>query len=104
MTLAEAERWEQLAELLITELKFAAGRPNGSSVPTFLTEHLRRRLWKKEKRQIEEEGRPRAGNDRPEANGNASQCPDCFGTGMVPGRLRQGRRTLPPRDVDCRVC
>lgn len=81
-SLAEAERWEQLADLLITELKIAAGRTNVSSVPAFLTEHLRRRLWKKERRQIEEEGKSGAGNERPEANVDASQCPDCFGTGM----------------------
>lgn len=79
---AEAERWEQLADLLITELKIAAGRTNVSSVPAFLTEHLRRRLWKKERRQIEEEGKSGAGNERPEANVEASKCPDCFGTGM----------------------
>lgn len=78
----EAERWEQLAELLITELKIAAGRTSVSSVPAFLTEHLRRRLWKKERRQIEEEGKSGALNDRVEANLDASQCPDCFGAGM----------------------
>jgi hypothetical protein len=40
----DAERWGELAELLVTELKIAAGRTGSvSSVPAFLTEHLRRR-------------------------------------------------------------
>jgi hypothetical protein len=78
----EAERWEQLAELLVTELKIAAGRTNVSSVPAFLTEHLRRRLWKKEKRQLEDEGKSAA--ERPGAVNkiDASKCSDCFGAGM----------------------
>jgi hypothetical protein len=80
---AEAERWEQLADLLVTELKIAAGRTGGvSSVPAFLTEHLRRRLWKKEKQQLEEEGKSAAGIEQPVVKVDASKCPDCFGTGM----------------------
>jgi hypothetical protein len=79
---AEAERWDQLAELLVTELKIAAGRTNVSSVPAFLTEHLRRRLWKKERPQSEEEGRPANGEEGAGINVDASKCPDCFGTGM----------------------
>ena len=80
---AEAAKWRELAELLVTELKIAAGRTDGvSSVPAFLTEHLRRRLWKKDLRQIEEEGKS-AISDQPSATkADASQCPDCFGTGM----------------------
>lgn len=78
----DAERWDQLAELLITELKIAAGRTNVSSVPAFLTEHLRRRLWKKDKRQVEEEGSSTAGIQGAAAKTDASKCPDCFGTGM----------------------
>jgi hypothetical protein len=78
---ADAERWGELAELLITELKIAAGRTEGvSSVPAFLTEHLRRRLWKKEKRQVEAEATERREEQEPKVD--ASQCPDCFGTGM----------------------
>ena len=79
---ADAERWEQLADLLVTELKIAAGRTTVSSVPSFLTEHLRRRLWKKEKRQLEEEGKSTVGNQGAAARMDASTCPDCFGTGM----------------------
>ena len=81
-TAAEAERWEQLADLLVTELKIAAGRTNVSSVPAFLTEHLRRRLWKKEKRQVEEEGKAVGSRQSGDAKVDASKCPDCFGTGM----------------------
>jgi hypothetical protein len=77
---AEVARWGELAELLITELKIAAGRTTVSSVPAFLTEHLRRRLWKKDRPQVEEEGKSQG---PPSATGvDASQCPDCFGTGM----------------------
>ncbi len=78
---SDADRWAELADLLVTELKIAAGRTTAvSSVPAFLTEHLRRRLWKKDKRQIEAE----AGEKREEqpAKGDPTQCPDCFGTGM----------------------
>jgi hypothetical protein len=77
---AEAARWVELAEVLITELKIAAGRTTVSSVPAFLAEHLRRRLWKKEKRQIEAERSKEQSDAAPKAD--ASQCPDCFGTGM----------------------
>jgi hypothetical protein len=78
---AEAARWRELGELLVTELKIAAGRTIVSNVPAFLTEHLRRRLWKKEKRQIEAEA---ADHKRPvtSVKVDASKCPDCFGTGM----------------------
>jgi hypothetical protein len=77
---AEATRWDELAELLVAELKIAAGRTTVSSVPAFLTEHLRRRLWKKEKRQIEAEITGESSG--PTQAVDASQCPDCFGTGM----------------------
>ena len=41
----EEGKWEELAELLIMELEIAAARTKSiSSVPAFLTEHLRRRL------------------------------------------------------------
>lgn len=76
----EANDWREVAEVLATELRIAAGRTTISSVPAFLAEHLRRRLWKKEKRQIEEEGKSAAGGT--EAKTDASKCPDCFGTGM----------------------
>jgi hypothetical protein len=78
---AEAARWGEVAEVLMTELRIAAGRTTVSSVPAFLAEHLRRRLWKKEKRQIEAE----AAEQKASASTrkvDPSKCPDCFGTGM----------------------
>ena len=76
----ERERWLELAEVLSAELKIAAGRTTISSVPAFLAEHLRRRLWKKDKHQIEVEAAHPKPEDSPKLD--ASQCPDCFGTGM----------------------
>jgi len=78
---AEAARWAEVAEVLMTELRIAAGRTNVSSVPAFLAEHLRRRLWKKEKRQIEAEAAEQKAS-APAKKVDASKCPDCFGTGM----------------------
>jgi hypothetical protein len=77
---ADAARWGELAEVLVTELKIAAGRTTVSSVPAFLAEHLRRRLWKKEKRQIDDERSKEQSAAAPKVD--ASKCPDCFGTGM----------------------
>jgi hypothetical protein len=79
----DAGRWGELAELLDAELRIAAGRTGAvSSVPAFLTEHLRRRLWKKDKQQVEEEGKSAAGGQQAVLRSDASKCPDCFGTGM----------------------
>jgi len=78
---AEAGRWAEVAEVLMTELRIAAGRTTVSSVPAFLAEHLRRRLWKKEKRQIEAEVAEQKASI-PTRRVDASKCPDCFGTGM----------------------
>ncbi len=80
---SETERWRELAELLSTELKIAAARTNVSSVPAFLTEHLRRRLWKVDKKQISREEKPINNTDKqsftPE---QIRHCPDCGGSGM----------------------
>lgn len=82
-TPAEAGRWGELAELLVMELKIAAGRTGSvSSVPAFLTEHLRRRLWKKERRQLDSESAEPAVEARAPSKTDSSQCPDCSGTGM----------------------
>lgn len=78
---AEATRWAEVAEVLMTELRIAAGRTTVSSVPSFLAEHLRRRLWKKEKRQLEAEAAEQK-TSAPARKKDASKCPDCFGTGM----------------------
>jgi hypothetical protein len=79
-TPAEAERWGELGELLVTELKIAAARTDGvSSVPAFLTEHLRRRLWKKERRELEGEAEAGKGS-APQKSVDAMKCPDCGGS------------------------
>jgi hypothetical protein len=76
------ERWRELGEILVTELKIAAARTTVSSVPAFLAEHLRRRLWKIDKKQAQAEGK-----ELPDAsaiampNDQTDKCPDCGGTG-----------------------
>lgn len=54
-TAADAERWYEVAEILATELKIAGARTTVSSAPSFLAEHLRRRLRKSDVKQIERE-------------------------------------------------
>ncbi len=81
LSASDRHRWTELAEVLVTELKIAAGRTTVSSAPAFLAEHLRRRLWKKDKRQIEAEVNEQKTAD-PYRKADASQCPDCFGTRM----------------------
>lgn len=76
----ESSRWGELADVLATELKIAAGRTTVSNVPAFLAEHLRRRLWKKEKRQLDAENRELTASSTQKVD--AAKCPDCFGTGM----------------------
>jgi hypothetical protein len=76
---AEREKWRELSELLTAELKIAAARTGQvSSVPAFLTEHLRRRLWKKDKAQLDREA---ATEPAPKLAIDASKCPDCGGSG-----------------------
>jgi hypothetical protein len=89
---AEAARWRELGEVLVTELRIAAGRTTVSSVPAFLAEHLRRRLWKLENRK-----QPPPAADGAEAaepavsREEARECPDCWGTGMYyPGGFEKG--------------
>ena len=81
-TFAESERWNELASILATELKIAATRTTVSSVPAFLTEHLRRRLWKVDKKQSREAGASGAEEGITGSGKNAQQCPDCGGTGF----------------------
>jgi hypothetical protein len=79
---ADRERWREVADVLVAELKIAAARTTVSSVPAFLAEHLRRRLWKIDKKQAHLEGR-----ELPDENVSqipsvdASKCPDCGGSG-----------------------
>jgi hypothetical protein len=79
---AERERWAELARVLVAELEIAAARTTVSSVPSFLAEHLRRRLWKMDKKQAAREGK-----ELPDESliavpsEDARGCPDCRGSG-----------------------
>lgn len=75
------ETWSELAELLITELKIAAARTTVSNVPAFLTEHLRRRLWKVDKLKANEIAvEPEQGSQPAISDAEKRTCPDCAGT------------------------
>lgn len=81
----DKDRLGELAELLVAELRIAAARTsNVSSLPAFLTEHLRRRLWKLDKKQLsggEEKSEP--GIAKPSVSTEqARNCPDCGGSGL----------------------
>jgi hypothetical protein len=80
---SENDRWKELADVLIAELKIAAARTTVSSVPAFLAEHLRRRLWKIDKKQARAEGRelPDEAVSAPQSTIDASSCLDCAGSG-----------------------
>lgn len=88
----EAMKWRELAEVLITELRIAAGRTTISSVPAFPAEHLRRRLWKLENRKQLPSAAGEAEAPEPTAaRAGARECPDCWGTGMYyPGGFEKG--------------
>jgi hypothetical protein len=78
-----SETWKELAELLITELRIAAGRTTVSNVPAFLTEHLRRRLWKVDKKRAAEIATfeaPEQGSQLVLSEAQKRSCPDCAGT------------------------
>jgi hypothetical protein len=79
----EADRWKELADVLVAELKIAAARTTVSSVPAFLAEHLRRRLWKVDKKQARAEGRelPDETIGSTLLQENSKDCPDCGGSG-----------------------
>jgi hypothetical protein len=79
----EAAKWKELGEVLIAELRIAAGRTNISSVPAFLAEHLRRRLWKIDKQQAQAEGRELPDQTRSPAQfiPAGQTCVDCNNTG-----------------------
>lgn len=78
------EKWDELAELLITELKIASARTTVSNVPAFLAEHLRRRLWKVDKeRAVEMASESDQGGPTPALSDKERRnCPDCAGTGF----------------------
>jgi hypothetical protein len=79
------EKWEDLAEVLISELRIAAARTTVSNVPAFLAEHLRRRLWKVDKERATELAADATGEARAGAALTAEEkqkCPDCAGVGF----------------------
>jgi hypothetical protein len=78
----ESARWREVAEVLVTEAKIAAARTTVSSLPAFLAEHLRRRLWKKEKTQLDAEQRTETQNPGAPAltEEQIKSCPDCGGS------------------------
>jgi hypothetical protein len=81
----EGDRWEDLAEVLVAELRIAAARTTVSNVPAFLAEHLRRRLWKVDKAGAAEmaSGQSEQGNVAPALTAEEKQkCPDCAGVGF----------------------
>jgi hypothetical protein len=70
----------EIDELLSIEFNIAAGRTTVSSAPPFLAEHLRRRLFKKDRRQLaEEESRAPAPVPLPDSV-DIGTCPDCHGS------------------------
>jgi hypothetical protein len=79
---ANSVQWGELAELLVTELKIAAGRTTVSNVPAFLAEHLRRRLWKVDKKRANEIAtvEPEQGTQPALSDEEKRACPDCAGT------------------------
>ncbi len=82
---AERKRWAELADVLAVELKIAAARTTVSSVPAFLTEHLKRRLWKREKGKGDiETGMVSAPEptDSQLTLEEVKACTDCGGTGF----------------------
>jgi DNA-binding HxlR family transcriptional regulator len=82
ISIAENDRWKELAQVIIAELKIAAARTTVSSVPAFLAEHLRRRLWKIDKKQAKAEGRELPDEAVTQVTFvDSSKCLDCGGSG-----------------------
>jgi hypothetical protein len=78
---ASPKQWAELFDVLAAECRIAAGRTTVSSVPAFLAEHLRRRLWKLDKKQAQAEGRELPDQAPAAAQNSPVDCPDCKGTG-----------------------
>jgi hypothetical protein len=77
------ERWEELAEILVAELRIAAARTTVSNVPAFLSEHLRRRLWKADKARVAEMATVLESVAAPAlSREERRKCPDCAGVGF----------------------
>jgi hypothetical protein len=77
-----AAQWREVSDVLVAELKIAAARTTVSSAPAFLAEHLRRRLWKIDKKQARAEGRELPDEVVTVAPlEDTAGCPDCKGSG-----------------------
>lgn len=101
---AESERWRELGEVLMAELRIAAARTTVSSVPSFLAEHLRRRLWKLDRRQARAEGKELP-DEKPQATASAEAktCADCRGSGWwYPDGLERGVAKCTHRNLDAK--
>lgn len=79
---ASIEQWKEVKEVLLTELRIASGRTTVSNVPAFLAEHLRRRLWKIDKKRASEIAAVEAeqGSQPALSEEEKHSCPDCAGT------------------------
>jgi hypothetical protein len=78
---SNSAQWRELADVLIAELRIASGRTTVSNVPAFLAEHLRRRLWKMDKKQAASEGKELPDQTSAGAKASPVECPDCNGSG-----------------------
>jgi hypothetical protein len=76
-TRGEYGKLVELVEVLTLEGKIAAARTTVSSAGPFLAEHLRRRLFKKDKQQLAAE----TAQSEPTVPIDAGKCPDCGGAG-----------------------
>jgi hypothetical protein len=77
---SDGSKWRELAEVLVAELRIAAGRTSVSNVPAFLAEHLRRRLWKMDKKQAQAEGKELPDQKTSAPQDKIIDCPDCNGS------------------------
>lgn len=78
---ATPAQWKELLDVIIAEARIAAGRTTVSNVPAFVAEHLRRRLWKLDKKQAQAEGRELPDESPAVAQQSPQECPDCKGSG-----------------------
>jgi hypothetical protein len=81
LTGKEAGDWSEFEKVIVAELRIAAARTTVSNVPAFLAEHLRRRLWKLDKRQAAEQGIEPPDKTPAVAPKPPQDCPDCKGAG-----------------------
>jgi hypothetical protein len=77
-TAAEFSKMIEVIDVLTLEAKIAAARTTVSSAGPFLAEHLRRRLFKKNKQELAVES---AQSEPAPSSVNVKECPDCAGVG-----------------------